>query len=343
MKKSLYAAIAACLMLSMNCSCDKTSSEGNENTDPEEVGTATIYTTTADQKMTFNKTELPFQTIPGMMDNIVTISDAKKYQTIDGFGAAITGSTCHNLLKMTKDNRTKFLKEMFDMNEGLGVSLIRVSIGSSDFGLDEYTWCDEKGIENFGINKWDKDEVIPILHEIYAINPNVKIIASPWSAPRWMKTNGKWTSGELKTDCYQDYATYFVKWIQTMEKEGFNIYAMTIQNEPLNRGNSMSMYMSWQEQRNFIKKALGPAFEQNNIKTKILLFDHNYNYDDIADQRSYPLNIYADAEASKYVSGSAWHNYGGNVNELVTIASKAPEKEIYFTEASIGTWNYKYQ
>lgn len=350
MKKTMFAVMAASMLLSLSCSCDKKPSGGETpGPEPVEVGKATVYVTTADQKMAFEKSEISFQKVPGMADNIVTISDAKTYQTIDGFGAAITGSTSHNLLKMTKEARTTFLKEIFDMKDGLGVSLIRVSIGSSDFGMDEYTWCDTKGIENFAVNKWDKEEVIPVLHEIYAINPKVKIIASPWSAPRWMKRQvnttadyDSWTSGRLKAECYEDYATYFVKWIQTMEKEGFNIYAMTIQNEPLNHGNSMSMYMPWKDQRDFIKTALGPAFEKAGIHTKILVFDHNYNYDNVSDQKSYPLNIYADPEASKYVAGSAWHNYGGSVTELTNIVNKAPEKEIYFTEASIGTWNYDF-
>jgi len=348
MRTSILTALATCFAL-MNCSCEKPANNNTETEPQEPVGTATVYITTADKTKSFSKSEIAFQTVPGMLDNIVTISDAKKYQTIDGFGAAITGSTAHNLLLMNQSTRTEFLKEIFDMKDGLGVSLIRVSIGSSDFGMDEYTWCDEKGIENFAVNKWDKEEVIPILHEIYTINPNVKIIASPWSAPKWMKrmvgsnaSYDSWTSGRLKTEYYEDYATYFVKWIQTMQKEGFNIYAMTIQNEPLNQGNSMSMYMPWKDQRDFIKTALGPAFEKNGIKTKILVFDHNYNYDGIADQKNYPLNIFADEEASKYVAGSAWHNYGGSVTELSNIQTKAPEKEIFFTEASIGTWNYDY-
>jgi len=340
----------ALAIVCISCGCEKNPS----NNDPQPpvddtTGSAMIYTTTADESLLFNAREVKFQTIPDVNQKNITISKAKTYQTVDGFGAAITGSTCYNLLRMSQEDRTAFLKEIFDMKEGLGVSLIRVSIGASDFSLDEYTWCDKEGLENFAVNQYDKDHLFPILHEIYAINPDVKIIASPWSAPQWMKRDPynnddymHWTNGRLKLTCYDTYAAYFVKWIQTMEDEGFNIYAMTIQNEPLNRGNSMSMYMGWKEQQNFIRDALGPAFADAGIKTKILVFDHNYNYDDIADQKSYPLNIYGDPDASRYIAGSAWHNYGGKVSELATIASKAPDKEIYFTEASIGTWNYNF-
>lgn len=328
--------------------------KGGENTpgdDPqkEEVGKSVEYVTTGDGKRLMDKVELPFGCPVQLLSNVVTLDPSTKYQTVDGFGCAVTGSTCYNLLKMSKADRTAFLKEVFDPEEGMGSSMIRVTIGSSDFGLDEYTWCDMPGIENFAMHALDRRDVIPVLKEILAINPDIRIVASPWSAPRWMKRNlyddgdyYSWTSGRLKKECYQDYATYFVKWIQTMKAEGIDIYAMTIQNEPLNNGNSMSMYMSWTEQRNFIKQALGPAFEAAGIKTKILVFDHNYNFDDVADQRNYPLRIYEDPEAAKYVAGSAWHNYGGNVGILASIHGTAPDKEIYFTEASIGTWNYDF-
>lgn len=327
------------------------------NSGQEEEGTgaecAVSYVTTADGKSLFVGNSEPFQTVPdpSAADFKVVIDPSSAYQTIDGFGAALTGASCYNLLKMKQEDRTAFLKELFDPDEGLGFSLIRVSIGASDFSVDdEFTWCDTQGLENFAVHKEDRDYLFPILHEVYAINPDVKIIASPWSAPRWMKRRSvsddsdfySWTSGSLKPSCYGDYARYFVKWIQTMEAEGFDIYAMTIQNEPLNHGNSMSMYMTWQEQRDFIKTALGPAFREAGISTRILVFDHNYNYDNIADQNNYPLNIYADPEAAEYVAGSAWHNYGGSVGTLAGIRHAAPDKDIYFTEASIGTWNYSF-
>lgn len=321
---------------------------------PSETGKATAYITTADGKRLFESTEIPFVSLvePSQASLIVNIDAKTEYQEIDGFGAALTGASCYNLLKMSQEGRTAFLKEIFDTKEGLGMSLVRVSIGASDFSVDdEFTWCDEEGLENFAIHKEDRNYLIPILKEVYAINPGLKIVASPWSAPRWMKRRSttdqspylSWTSGSLAPKFYQTYAEYFVKWIQTMEAEGFDIYAMTIQNEPLNHGNSMSMYMTWEEQRDFIKTALGPAFEKAGIDTKILVFDHNYNYDNVASQKNYPLNIYNDPEASRFVAGSAWHNYGGSVSTLSGIHSSAPEKEIYFTEASIGTWNYKFE
>ncbi|MGM9753789.1 MAG: glycoside hydrolase family 30 beta sandwich domain-containing protein [Candidatus Cryptobacteroides sp.] len=341
------------IVLALASCGNKAESQPGPDNKPEEKPQqqyATAYITTGNQSSLFEKKQIPLQSFlePSQASYAAEIDDKTQYQEIDGFGAALTGASCYNLLKMKPELRTALLKELFDPEEGLGLSLARVSIGASDFSVDEeFTWCDSPGLENFAIHKEDRDYLIPILHEVYEINPGLKLIASPWSAPKWMKNSAdanpaKWNNGTLKPECYETYAQYFVKWIQAMKAEGFDIYAMTIQNEPLNRGNSMSMYMSWQEQRDFIKDALGPAFEKAGIDTKILVFDHNYNYDGIASQKDYPLNIYNDPDAARYVAGSAWHNYGGSPSVLAGIHSSAPEKDIYFTEASIGTWNYNF-
>lgn len=158
-----------------------------------------------------------------------------------------------------------------------------------------------------------------------------------------LKPFESWTSGQLNPAYYQDYATYFVKWIKAMEEHGIPIYSVTPQNEPLNRGNSASMYMGWEEQNAFIKNALGPKFKQEGINTKIYLYDHNYDYDnhkeETKDQMQYPLHIYADAQTATFVAGAAYHNYGGDKSELLTIHNANPDKELIFTETSIGEWN----
>lgn len=314
-----------------------------------------IYTTTADKTKTMAKDSVTLEAkSEAKTDNVITLYPETKYQEMDGFGAAITGSSCYNLLKMTPENRAALLKETFDPVNGYGYSYIRISIGASDFSLDEYTYCDTPGLENFAMHEYDKRDLFPILKEIKAINPDVKIMGSPWSCPKWMKVDNlkdlkpfdSWTSGQLNPKYYQDYADYFVKYIQAMEAEGFHIDAITIQNEPLNRGNSMSLYMTWQEQLAFIKEALGPAFEKANIKTKIIVYDHNYNYDDNKpenhDQGQYPLKIYEDADAAKYVDGAAYHAYGGQKSELLRIHEARPDKGLYFTEMSIGLWGSGY-
>ena len=334
-------------MLSAACSCQEKAAGNDTGTDVVDKPSATIYTTsTAGKRM--EKTTVTLGKPEEVHSNLLSLN-GESFQTVDGFGFAVTQASCYNLLQMSAGDRSAFLEEVFSVDKGIGSSLIRVCIGGSDFSMDEFTWCDTPGIENFAVHELDEKYLFPILDEIFKINPSVRIIGSPWSCPRWMKVGdnltssySEWTGGHLNPLYYKDYATYFVKWIQEMEKRGYPIYAVTLQNEPLNRGNSMSMYMGWEEQRDFIKTAVGPAFEKAGLGTKILLFDHNYNYDGIASQQDYPIHILEDADAACYIAGSAWHNYGGNVSVLDKVHSAFPDKDIYFTEASIGTWNYNF-
>jgi glucosylceramidase len=343
--------ISVVFSLSLSLSACQTEKELVKSIIPPVQKDVDVYVTTANKSMLFVNIPLSFSTKPNMaIETTITMKPSVTFQKIDGFGAAITGSTCYNLLKMTAENRSKLLKETFDPTTGNGYSYIRISIGCSDFSMDEYTCCDTPGIENFAIPFYDKRDLIPILKEILAINPDLKILGSPWTCPRWMKVNNltdlqpynSWTSGQLNPLYYQDYATYFLKYIQAMKTEGIQFEAITVQNEPLNRGNSASLYMSWQEQAAFIKNALGPKFAEAGLNTKIIVFDHNYNYDNITDQLNYPVKIYADPDAAKYIDGAAYHAYGGDKSELLNVHNAYPSKNLYFTEMSIGTWNYTF-
>lgn len=318
------------------------------NVNPEvKTGDVRIYATTTTLTRDLTVDYVDFSDKDNLAPTAITLNPAEKYQTMDGFGAAVTGATCYNLLLMAPEDRKKFLVETFSDKDGFGFSYIRISIGCSDFSLGEYTCCDEAGIENFALQSDETKYVIPVLKEILEINPSIKIIGTPWTCPLWMKvdnlTNLKpyssWTGGHLNPAYYQDYATYFVKWIQAFQAEGINIYAITPQNEPLNAGNSASLYMSWEEQRDFVKTALGPKFKQEGIAAKIYVYDHNYDYSGIEEEKEYPCKIYEDAEASQYISGAAFHDYGGTKDELLNVHSAYPEKDLLFSETSIGTWN----
>lgn len=344
-----YIALAFYLLGSIVTACGTDKAEPEKPVDPEvpTSGDVTIYVTTNNRSQDFAKKLVDFSTKSNMSPNTITLNPSQTYQTMDGFGAAITGSTCYNLLKMAQADRTKFLKETFSETEGMGQSYVRIAIGCSDFSLSEYTCWDTPGIENFGLQNEEMNYIIPVLKEILTINPNLKILGSPWTSPRWMKVNNltdlqpfnSWTSGQLNPAHYQDYGTYFVKWIQAMNANGIKISAITPQNEPLNRANSASLYMGWEEQLAFVKTALGPKLRAAGLDTKIYLFDHNYNYDNMASQNDYPVKIYEDAAAATYVAGAAFHNYGGDKAELLDIQRKRPDKELIFTETSIGTWN----
>jgi glucosylceramidase len=308
----------------------------------------TIYVTTVNRSYDFAKIKVAFDSANTVRSQAtIVLAVDRRYQTMDGFGVAITGSTCFNLLKMAKNDRTKFLTETFSSTQGMGYSYVRIAIGASDFSLNEYTCCDTPGIENFALTAEENDYIIPVLKEILAINPDLKIMGSPWTCPRWMKVNDltrkqpyySWTSGQLNPDYYQDYGTYFVKWIQAFAGNGITIYAITPQNEPLNHGNSVSLYMGWDEQRDFVNGALVPKLEASGLHTKIYLFDHNYNYDGVSSQYGYPAKIYAAGVNDDFVVGAAYHSYGGNRSELQNIHAQYPDKELVFTETSIGTWN----
>ncbi|WP_289292646.1 glycoside hydrolase family 30 protein [Bacteroides sp. CG01] len=311
---------------------------------PPVGGDVTIYATTESLTKDLTRDGVYFSNKDNMAPTNIVLDPATRYQDMEGFGVAITGSTCYNLLLMTPTDRIKFLTETFSDTNGYGFSYIRIAIGCSDFSLSEYTCCDTEGLENFALQNEETKYIIPILKEILAINPTIKILGSPWTCPLWMKVNNlsdkepfhSWTNGQLNPDYYGDYATYFAKWVEAFKAQGINIYAVTPQNEPLNRQNSASLYMSWEEQRDFVKE-LGPKMES--LGVKIYAYDHNYNYDNIEDQQSYPTKIYEDAEASKYITGAAYHNYGGNREELNNIHKANPEKSLLFTETSIGTWN----
>ena len=295
--------LLTCSLLLAGAVCCSSGSDGDTpapgpGPEPDPVtGDVLAYVTSADGNRLFAEEGLDYSKV-SMSPYRVTIDPSTTYQTVDGFGPAITGATCYNLLQMTQADRTAILKKCFDPETGAGFSFIRVHIGGSDFSMDEYTCCDREGIEFFAIPDIEKEGIFPVLKEILAINPEIRIMGSPWTCPRWMKGTvadpskpyNSWTSGRLNPAYYDDYAEYFVQWVTEMEEYGFPIYAITMQNEPLNKGNSMSLYMPWEDQAAFVKK-LGPAFRAAGIETKILCYDHNYNYDNVASQQNCPLNI----------------------------------------------------
>lgn len=314
--------------------------------DPNGGSTFNLLTTCVNGTKLLSETTLNI-TKKASYENVIYLDRNERFQTIDGFGAAITGSTSYNLMQMTAADRAAFIKKTFSVKEGYGFSYVRVPIGCSDFSLSEYTCCDKEGISNFALTDEENKYIIPVLKEIVAANPGIKIMGTPWTCPRWMKVKSldnrvafnSWTNGQLNPLYYRDYAQYFVNWIKAFGAEGIPIYSITIQNEPLNRNNSASLYMSWQEERDFVKTALGPAFAAAGITTKIYCYDCNYSYTDDETQFEYPLKIYEDPEAARFIAGAAYHNYKGSSDELLNVHAKAPDKDLVFSEASLGEWN----
>jgi glucosylceramidase len=233
---------------------------------------------------------------------------------------------------MSRENRAAILRELFAKDgENIGLSYLRLSIGASDMNEGVYSYDDmpegqtDKELIHFNLAH-DEAEVIPVLKEILSINPGIRILGSPWSAPAWMKTNGKVKGGKLKQEFYPAYSQYFIRYIEGMRAHGITIDAITIQNEPLNPNNTPSMVMEAGEEAAFIKNHLGPAFERAKMRTKIFLYDHN------CDVPEYPLSILRDPVAARYVDGSAFHLYGGKIEAMSEAHGAFLRKNLYFTE-----------
>ncbi len=265
----------------------------------------------------------------------VDVDDKTKFQSIDGFGFALTGGSAQLMMRMDPQKRAELIKEVFStVGNAIGVSYLRVSIGSSDLNDHVFTYDDipagqqDPDLTHFDLGP-DKTEVIPVLKEILAINPKIKILASPWSAPSWMKTNENPKGGSLKPEDYNIYAHYLVKYLQAMQAAGIHIDAITIQNEPLNPKNTPSMVVTAPEENAFIKQFFGPQLRKSGLKTRIILYDHN------CDVPEYATDILADAETAKYVDGSGFHLYGGAISAMTKVHDADPKKNLYFTEQMI--------
>lgn len=268
--------------------------------------------------------------------SVISIDTNRHFQIMDGFGYTLTGGSAILLRKMPAPGRAALLRELFG-TEGtnIGVSYLRISIGASDLSDHVFSYNDlpegefDPEMKRFSLDP-DRENLIPVLKEILAINPAIKIMGSPWSPPTWMKSNKNSKGGSLVPTHYDAYARYFVRYIQEMAQEGISIDAITVQNEPLHPGNNPSLLMQATEQATFIKKSLGPAFAEAGISTKIIIYDHN------ADRPDYPISILNDPEAKKYIDGSAFHLYGGAIEALSEVHELHPDKSIYFTEQWVG-------
>jgi len=266
---------------------------------------------------------------------VIDVDDTKTYQAVDGFGFALTQGSAMPIIKMNAVKRAALLKELFGTDgNNIGISYIRLSIGSSDLNEHVFSYDDmpagqtDTELAKFDLGP-DRKDVIPVMKEILAVNPSIKILGSPWSPPAWMKTNNDTRGGRLKTEYYPVYANYLAKYIRAMKADGIRIDAITIQNEPLHPGNNPSLLMTAPEQADFIKNYLGPLFTSLHIDTKLVIYDHN------ADRPDYPISVLDDPEAKKYIDGSAFHLYNGNIDALTDVHNAHPDKNIYFTEQMV--------
>lgn len=283
---------------------------------------------------------LGFGTTTNIYQNI-DVTDAQTFQTVDGFGFTLTGGSAQVINQLSSSKKQELLQELFGSTAtGVSINYLRISIGASDLNSTVFSYNDmpagqtDVTLANFSLAP--DTELIQLLKDILVINPNIKIMATPWSPPVWMKDNNSSIGGSLQPQYYNVYAQYFVKYIQQMQGQGIHIDAITPQNEPLHPGNNPSMLMTALQQTEFIKTNLGPAFQLAGLTTKIVAYDHN------CDKPEYPITVLSDAGANPFVDGSAFHLYAGDISALSTVRGSYPTKNLYFTEqytASTGSFD----
>jgi len=332
--KFLLSAFLLAGILSLSSNCSKNNAGGG--TQPPSPAIE-YWLTKGDRSVLLQKqpTSLNFTTTANNFTNI-EVDSTTKFQEIDGFGYTLTGGSAYLINHMDASSRSSLLNELFGSgNDAIGISYLRISIGASDLSASVFSYNDmpagqtDPTLANFSLSL-DTVDLVPVLKQILTINPQIKIMGSPWSPPVWMKDNGSSVGGSLLPQYYAAYAQYFVKYIQAMAAKGIKIDAITVQNEPQHGGNNPSMVMSSLQQAEFIKNHLGPAFQAATINTKIIIWDHN------CDNPNYPITILNDAAAKPYIDGSAFHLYAGEIGVLSGVKAAHPDKNLYFTEQWTG-------
>lgn len=307
--------------------------------------TVSVWLTTGDQsKLLAQQADVSFAASSASASTTITIDDATTYQTIDGFGASMTGSAAYVLnQKMSASQRDAVLNDLFTSG-GIRLSFLRHSMGASDFSAyGNYTYDDrpsgqtDTGLAAFSLGS-DLTDVVPMLKAARAKNNAIKVMGTPWTAPPWMKEQYQWAGGWLSTAYYQTYANYFVKYVQAMQAQGVPVYAVTLQNEPLYAAPYVSMRMDPGNQSAFLKNNIGPAFQGAGLSTKLIAYDHNW---DNGPSGNYVQSVFADATAASYAAGSAWHGYSATsgIPNMTAVHNAYPNEDIWFTEitGSVGS------
>ncbi|WP_338599774.1 glycoside hydrolase family 30 beta sandwich domain-containing protein [Saccharopolyspora sp. SCSIO 74807] len=260
----------------------------------------------------------------------ITVDPGETHQTMTGFGAALTDSSA--ALMNASPRRDELLTELFDQREGIGLTAVRQVIGASDFAREVYSYDEvPPGQDDYDLSEFsiahDEADILPLLRRAKELSPELNAVATPWSAPGWMKSGGSMIGGELPAQNYQVFADYLVKFVQAYQRAGVPIDALTPQNEPLNTQESYpGSPMAPDAQAAFVRNDLGPKLEQAGLGTEVFAYDHNW--DDV----DYPNQV-LDA-AAQYTDGAAFHCYGGDPSAQSAVHEAHPDAEIHLTECS---------
>jgi glucosylceramidase len=272
----------------------------------------------------------------------IAVNEKERFQTMDGFGVSMTEGSAWLLhdrmpLAMSHDVMTK----LFDPSSGIGLSFVRLPIGSTDLSLNHYSYDDmpagqqDPELQHFS-TAHDEAYVFPVMRDALKLNPAMTVMATPWSAPAWMKTHDSMIGGSLREDAMPIYAEYLVRSLQSFEKAGIPVKYLTVQNEPLHETEDFpGTLMLADQQKHLIGQYLGPDLRKTGLQTQVLAYDHNW------DHPEYPLEILSDPTAAPFMAGSALHCYGGKPSAQSVIHDRFPDKGIWMTECSGGTWQKK--
>lgn len=268
----------------------------------------------------------------------VTVDDDRELQRMEGFGASFTESAAvlvHD--RLGTGARDEVMRRLFHPEAGIGLSLLRQPMGASDFALDSYTYDDVPGgdptLEGFSVAR-DDAAVVPLLVRARHLNPRLSVIASPWSAPAWMKTSRSLIGGTLDPAAYDPYARYFLRFVEEYAARGVPVSAVTVQNEPhFSPATYPGMVLSPAQEAAFVGRHLGPALAGGGTGTGILAFDGNW------DGTGRALEVLADPVAGPFLAGVAFHCYAGDPSGQDEVRERHPDKAVYVTECSGGEWS----
>ena len=303
--------------------------------------TVAVYQTTPDLKQALHREPSLSFTASPVATTAITVDDSQRFQTIDGFGAAMTDSSAWLLEdQLTTPQRKEVMRKLFDPRpgHGIGISFLRVPLGASDLSRNHYSYDDmpkgerDPGLQHFSIDH-DRAYILPSLRQALKIDPSISIMVTPWSPPGWMKTKDTMNGGQLLPEDSADFADYLVKSVTAYEKAGIPVRYLSLQNEPLYETKDYpGTLMHADQQTTLIANFVGPAIQKAGLKTSILAYDHNW------DHPEYPLEVLSDPAAAQNVAGSAFHCYGGNVSAQGPVHDRFPNKGLWMTECSGGTW-----
>ncbi|RKS99881.1 glycoside hydrolase family 30 beta sandwich domain-containing protein [Flavobacterium sp. 123] len=309
----------------------------------------TVYTTADSTKLRLTQTDkLVFVASKQPLETEISVfvEPTKTFQTLLGIGGAITDASAEVFAKLSKEKQQEFLNAYYDKEKGIGYSLLRTTIHSSDFSSGSYTYIKEgdASLSTFTIDH-DRQYRLPLLKEaIKTAGGKIVLYVSPWSPPAFMKSNGSMLKGgTLMPQYYQAWANYYAKFIKAYEKEGIPIWGLTIQNEPMATQTWESCVYSAEAERDFLKNYLGPTIKREGLgDKKIIVWDHNR---DLMNQRA--NTIFSDPEASKYAWGMGFHWYetwaGGMpmFDNVRKVHEAYPTKNLLFTEGCVERFDAK--